>query len=85
MAALGAAPVEYSGSGLGGHANEEAVDLATTAAVRLECALRHDVCPVSSLEDVCSPCSRDPDRICESPMPGKGHLRGHEDQLGSKS
>jgi hypothetical protein len=50
MTALGAAAVEDSLSGLGGHANEEAVDLATTAAVGLEGALGHGVCPVSILE-----------------------------------
>jgi hypothetical protein len=51
VAALGAAAAEDSGAGLGGHAYEETVDLATTTAVRLEGALGHDVRPVS--EDVC--------------------------------
>jgi hypothetical protein len=40
-------------SGLGGHANEEAVNFATAAAVGLERTFRHDVCPVSNFEDVC--------------------------------
>jgi hypothetical protein len=53
MTALGAAAVQNSGSGLGGHANEEAVNFATTAAVGLERAFRHWVCPVSNFEDVC--------------------------------
>ena len=46
VTALGAAAVEDSGTGLGGHANEEAVDLGAAAAVRLEGALGHDEFPV---------------------------------------
>jgi hypothetical protein len=53
VAALSAAAAEDSGSGLGSHAYEEAVDLAATTAVRLEGALGHDFRPVS--EDVCWP------------------------------
>jgi hypothetical protein len=53
VAALGAAAVEDGGTGLGGHANEKAVDLATAAAVGLEGALGHRVCPVSNI--VCWP------------------------------
>ena len=49
VTALGAAAVENSGSGLGGHANEKSVNLATATAVGLERALRHDVFPVSDL------------------------------------
>ena len=55
VAALGAAAVEDGLSGLGGHANEEAVDLATAAAVGLKGALGHRVVPVSNLEVVCWP------------------------------
>ena len=55
VAALGAAAAEHGGSGLGGHANEEAVDLATAAAIGLDGALGHGVCPVSNLEVVCWP------------------------------
>ena len=46
MAALGAAAIEDGGSGFGGHANEEAMDLATAAAVGLEGALGHCDYPV---------------------------------------
>jgi hypothetical protein len=46
VAALGAAAVEYSRTGLGGHADEKAVDLATAAAVGLEGALGHGKNPV---------------------------------------
>ena len=53
VTALGAAAVEDSGAGLGGHANEEAVNFAATAAIGLEGALGHDVRPVSNFEDVC--------------------------------
>lgn len=53
VATLGAAAVEDGGSGLGGHANEKAVNLATAATVRLEGALGHRVCPVSNV--VCWP------------------------------
>jgi hypothetical protein len=49
MTALGAAAVENSGSGFGGHANEEAVDFAATTAVGLEGALGHGIFPVSDL------------------------------------
>ncbi len=66
MTALGAAAVENSGSGLGGHANEEAVDLAATTAVGLESALGHGSYPVSDpggtdpdLDDVCWPGSHE--------------------------
>ena len=55
VTALGAAAVEDGGAGLGGHANEEAVDLATAAAVGLEGALGHGVRPVSNLEVACWP------------------------------
>jgi hypothetical protein len=46
MTALGAAAVEHSGSGLGGHTYEKAVDLGAAAAVGLERALGHDIYPV---------------------------------------
>jgi hypothetical protein len=46
VAALGATAVEDGGSGLGGHANEEAMDLATATAVGLESALGHRIYPV---------------------------------------
>jgi len=46
MTALGAAAVEHSGSGLGGHTNEKAVNLGTAAAVGLERALGHNIYPV---------------------------------------
>ena len=65
MTALGAASVEYGLSGLRGHTNEEAVNLAATAAVGLERALGHDGYPVSDLgvsdldlDYVCWPGSR---------------------------
>jgi hypothetical protein len=48
VAALGAAAVQNSSTGLGGHANEKAVDLATAAAVGLEGALGHGENPVLS-------------------------------------
>ena len=41
MTALGAAAAEDGGTGLGGHAYEESVDLAATAAVGLKGAFRH--------------------------------------------
>ena len=41
VTALGAAAAQYSGSGFGGHANEEAVNFGAAAAVGLKCALRH--------------------------------------------
>jgi hypothetical protein len=50
VTALGAAAAENGCSGLGGHANEEAVDLAATAAIGLEGALGHDVRPVSNFK-----------------------------------
>jgi hypothetical protein len=46
VAALGAAAVEDGCTGLGGHAYEESVDLATAAAVRLKGALGHRRYPV---------------------------------------
>jgi hypothetical protein len=46
VTALGAAAAEHSGSSLGGHAAEEAVDLAATTTVGLEGALRHIKFPV---------------------------------------
>jgi len=46
MTALRAAAVEYSGSGLGGHTNEKAVNLGAAAAVGLERALGHNIYPV---------------------------------------
>ena len=46
MTALGAAAVEHSGSGLGGHTNEKAVNLGAAAAVGLERALGHNIYPV---------------------------------------
>jgi hypothetical protein len=46
VAAFGAATAEDSCSGLGGHANEKAVDLATAATVGLEGALGHRDIPV---------------------------------------
>jgi len=46
VTALGAAAVQDGLAGLGGHTNEKAVDLGTTAAVGLERALGHDVYPV---------------------------------------
>jgi hypothetical protein len=42
VAALGATAAQDGGTGLGGHANEKAVNLATAAAIGLEGALRHD-------------------------------------------
>ena len=41
VAPLGAAAVQDGGTGLGGHADQESVDLAATAAVGLEGAFRH--------------------------------------------
>ncbi len=62
---LRATAVEYSLSGLRGHANEKAVYLAATTTVGLERALGHDDYPVSDLrvsdldlDDVCWPGSR---------------------------
>jgi len=46
VAALGAAAAEDGCTGLGGHANEKAVDLATAATVGLEGALGHRGIPV---------------------------------------
>jgi hypothetical protein len=43
VAALGAAAIQDGAAGFAGHANEEAVNFAATAAVGLECALRHCV------------------------------------------
>jgi len=87
MAALGAAAVEYSGSGLGGHANEEAVNFATTAAVRLEGAFRHDDLSCIKFRR----CLLVFDRVCESPIglapdtSGIRHWRGHSGPLDSKT
>ena len=88
VAALGAAAIEDSLTGLGGHANEEAVDLAATTAVGLEGALGHGVYPVSDLdaedldfEDVCWPGSRG--RFADGS--GKRSWRGHKCLLDSKS
>jgi hypothetical protein len=55
VTALGATAVEYSSAGFGSHANEEAVDLATAATVRLEGALWHRNVPVKKclLEGEC--------------------------------
>jgi hypothetical protein len=53
MTALGATAVQYGRTSFGGHAYEEAVNLAATAAIGLEGALGHDVRPVSNFEDVC--------------------------------
>jgi hypothetical protein len=41
VAALGAAAAQHGGTGLGGHAAQEAVDLAPAAAIGLKGALRH--------------------------------------------
>jgi len=80
VAALGAAAIEDGGSGLGGHANEEAVDLATAAAVRLEGALGHRGYPVSNV--VCWPYAG----VAESgELSGCGHWSGDKGQLDSKS
>jgi hypothetical protein len=46
VTALGAAAAQNGGSGLGGHANEKAVNFGAAAAVGLECALWHKVFPV---------------------------------------
>jgi hypothetical protein len=46
VAALGAAAVQYSLAGFGGHTNEKSVDLGTATAIGLECALGHRCCPV---------------------------------------
>ena len=46
MTALGAAAVQDGGTCLGGHADEESVDLAATTAVGLEGALGHCDYPV---------------------------------------
>jgi hypothetical protein len=53
VAALGAAAVQDGCAGFGGHANEESVDLAATAAVGLKGALGHDfsLSCSSSMED----------------------------------
>jgi len=87
MAALGAAAVEDGGSGLGGHANEEAVNFATTAAVRLEGAFRHDDLSCIKFRR----CLLVFDRVCESPIglapdtSGIRHWRGHSGPLDSKT
>jgi hypothetical protein len=41
VAAFGAAAAQHGSAGLGGHAAQEAVDLAPAAAIRLKGALRH--------------------------------------------
>ena len=57
VATLGAAAVQDGCAGLGGHANEESVDLAATAAVGLKGALGHDFslsCSSSMEDGVCA-------------------------------
>jgi hypothetical protein len=46
VTALGAAAAQNGSAGLGGHADEEAVNFAATAAVGLKGALRHDRDPI---------------------------------------
>ena len=80
VTALGPAAVENSCASLGGHAYEEAVNLATAAAVGLKGALGHRVRPVSNLEVVCWP--QMPGTVWRW-IPARTHGRGHKGLLDS--
>lgn len=53
VTALGAAAAQDLGATLGGHAAQKAMDLATTAAVGLEGALRHCRSPLACIVRQC--------------------------------
>ena len=85
VAALRTAAIEHSLSSLGGHADEKAVDLRTTAAVGLERALRHNIYPVCKrcLQErngesllICNLAKRNPaNKSCEADLNLTAHAR----------